>query len=91
MKKEYQSFPRFLKDGKLYPAIKRAMLRWTIYKFLVRYRSKIEEKEALDMIKTTDQITEAEYRWMVERIKQVFNAEKEIWGFWKLRTSYNKV
>lgn len=35
-------FPRFLVGKKLDPAMKRAMVRWTIYNFPVRYKPKEE-------------------------------------------------
>lgn len=39
------NFLRFLIDAKVDPALKRAMLRWAIYKFPVRYKLKREEAE----------------------------------------------
>lgn len=83
-----QHFPRFLTDSKLDPALKRSMLRWLIYKFPVRCQPTTEEKTVMEMIKDTDRLTEEQYRYMVETIRVVFNAEQERWGMWKLRRSY---
>lgn len=88
--KDKNRFPKFLADTELDPTLKRAMLRWTIYKFPVRYKPNIDERQALEEIKHTNQLSDTEYGLMVEKVKKLFNEEQEWWGLWKLRKSYTQ-
>lgn len=83
-------FPRFLTDATVYPALKRAILRCSIYNFPVRYKMKREEEEELKSIRGTNILNDNEYHKLIETVRSVFNEEQERWGLSKLRSSYNQ-
>lgn len=87
-KRNRAKFPRFLDDPKLDPAMKRAILRWTVYKFPVCYKSNTAEKEAMNRIRCTDGLIEEEYKEMLETIRKVLKEEQNCWGLWRFRSSY---
>lgn len=77
-------FPRFLRDRKLDPVLKRAALRWSIYNFPVRHIPSREELGTLRQIEETDDLTEYDYMRWKEALRVLFNKEQEVWGLWKL-------
>lgn len=83
-----ETFPRFLTDSKVDPALKRAMMRWTIYNFPVRYKTNREEDDELKNITRSNEISDAEYHKLIESTRVIFNKEQECWGLWKLKSGY---
>lgn len=77
--REIHTFPKFLRDPKLTPPMKRAMLRWSVYRFPVRYKPTSEEARTLHQITNTDDLGDEEYMNFVEQIRLIFNAEQELW------------
>lgn len=78
-------FPRFRRDAKLDPVLKRSILLWVIYKFPVIYKPSRGEKEQLKQIRTTEGIQEAESEKWLNDLLVIFNKEQDCWGLWKLR------
>lgn len=70
------------------PALKRAMTRWCIYKFPVRYKLTKAEEITLGQIRYTDELDETQYKTMLEGIRDVFNGEQGCWGMCKLSSCY---
>lgn len=81
-------FPRFLEDPKVDPALKRVMLRWSVYKFPVRYKATPEDTIVLTKIRNTNEMNDTDYKEFIEQVRRIFNKEQEEWGLWKLHHSY---
>lgn len=74
-------FPRFLRDKELDPALKRAALRWSVYKFPVRHKPSGTETGTMRRIAKKGDLTEDEYRTWKEEFRVLFTRSKKLGAY----------